>query len=50
VQNYFHSDGAGGYQLNAIESADYTVWNVATVKTLVRQGAEPVVPGCLPDP
>ena len=39
VSNYFNSDAAGGYALNAIEFSDGTLWNIDTVKTLVQQGS-----------
>ncbi len=35
VLNYFHGDGAGGRELNAIEFADGTSWDVDTVKAKV---------------
>ncbi len=39
VSTYFHQDGAGGYALNAIEFADGTSWDVATVKAMMLVGS-----------
>ncbi|GGY41221.1 beta strand repeat-containing protein [Pseudoduganella albidiflava] len=36
VTNYFHGDGAGGYQVERIKFADGTSWDVATVKARVQ--------------
>jgi hypothetical protein len=39
VSTYFYNDGAGGYALDAIEFADGTSWDVATVQALVTAPA-----------
>jgi Ca2+-binding RTX toxin-like protein len=39
VSTYFYQDGAGGYALDAIEFADGTSWDVATVQALVTAPA-----------
>ncbi|MDX2300839.1 MAG: calcium-binding protein [Xanthomonadaceae bacterium] len=39
VSTYFHNDGAGGYALDAIEFADGTSWDVATVKAMMLVGS-----------
>ena len=40
VSYYFHGDATSGYQLDGIEFADGTVWDVDIVKGLVQQGSE----------
>ncbi len=35
ISNYFNGDAAGGYQLNEIQFADGTAWNVADIKAAV---------------
>ena len=40
VQSFFHQDGAGGYQVDRIDFADGTQWNVATIKELVLQSTD----------
>ncbi len=40
VANYFIGDGTAGYEVDAIEFADGTSWDVDTVKHLVNQGSD----------
>ncbi|WP_439888761.1 calcium-binding protein [Pseudomonas sp. MBLB4123] len=40
VQSFFHQDGAGGYQVDRIDFADGTQWNVATIKQMVLQATD----------
>ncbi len=42
VNNVFISDGAGGYQIDAIEFNDGTLWDINQIKTLVQQPTEAV--------
>jgi len=38
VQTFFRDDGAGGYQIDRIDFADGTQWNVETIKQLALEG------------
>lgn len=40
VQTFFHQDGAGGYQIDRIDFADGTQWDVSTIKQMVLQATD----------
>ncbi len=40
VQSFFHEDGAGGYQIDRIDFADGTQWDVPTIKQMVLQATD----------
>ncbi|CAH0244973.1 Bifunctional hemolysin/adenylate cyclase [Pseudomonas sp. Bi70] len=42
VQTFFNQDGAGGYQIDRIDFADGTQWDVTTIKQMVLQATDGV--------